>query len=82
MNFLVLRYISFGNDQKLMKNESNFMNYLSYMVYAPLYMAGPIISYQNFFQDSNYNPNSTTSKIFDYLLKSLNSFLFYSKFFR
>lgn len=63
-NFLVLRIISYGIDlhwqrQEMDKGDTkprtisekyDFGHYLSYIFYAPLYMAGPIVSYSEFIE--------------------------------
>jgi protein-cysteine N-palmitoyltransferase HHAT len=62
VNFLALRIISAGSDtatraEKYKKEDGcdteqvihmNILTYLSYTLYAPLYIAGPIISYQSY----------------------------------
>ena len=48
-NFLVLRMISCLSDQANGQvGTVSLLDYLGYVFYAPLYMAGPIISYQDF----------------------------------
>ncbi|KAG2401206.1 uncharacterized protein HKW66_Vig0197580 [Vigna angularis] len=61
-NFVVLRMISFGFDYHWTNRDSHFdqeerslpndrfgyITYLSYLVYAPLYIAGPILSFNAF----------------------------------
>ncbi|KAK6911727.1 Membrane bound O-acyl transferase, MBOAT [Dillenia turbinata] len=61
-NFVILRMISFGCDyhwanrgshfdkkeRSLHKDKFSFVTYLCYLLYAPLYIAGPIISFNAF----------------------------------
>ncbi|KAK1301266.1 hypothetical protein QJS10_CPB12g00973 [Acorus calamus] len=61
-NFVILRMISFGYDHHWARKDSHsdqkergiriskysFITYVCYLVYAPLYIAGPIISFNSF----------------------------------
>ncbi|KAJ3364897.1 glycerol transporter [Kappamyces sp. JEL0680] len=42
--------------------EYNFDNYLIYLLYAPLYMAGPIVSFNDYWHQMNHKPASVTRK--------------------
>lgn len=42
--------------------EYSIFNYYTYLLYAPLYMAGPIISFNNFMSQMNNQPKSITRK--------------------
>lgn len=41
-------------------SEYNFMNYLSYILYAPLFIAGPIITFNDYMYQSNYHKSPST----------------------
>jgi D-alanyl-lipoteichoic acid acyltransferase DltB (MBOAT superfamily) len=42
-----------GRIEKSLANGYNFVNYTTYLLYAPLFMAGPIISFNNFISQVN-----------------------------
>lgn len=55
-NFLLLRIVSYNIDCARSASPSssdyNFISYVSYCLYAPLYVAGPIISYDDYIAQS------------------------------
>ncbi|XP_045796621.1 membrane-bound O-acyltransferase gup1-like isoform X2 [Trifolium pratense] len=73
-NFVVLRMISFGLDYHWTNQDSHFdqeerslhinkfgyVVYLSYLVYAPLYIAGPIVSFNAFASQLDVPQNSNS----------------------
>ncbi|CAJ2631646.1 unnamed protein product [Trifolium pratense] len=73
-NFVVLRMISFGLDYHWTNQDSHFdqeerslhinkfgyVVYLSYLVYAPLYIAGPIVSFNVFASQLDVPQNSNS----------------------
>lgn len=42
--------------------EYNLFNYMTYLMYAPLYMSGPIISFNNFISQMSRSPKSITRR--------------------
>lgn len=55
-------------------DEYSLLNYVAYILYAPLYMAGPIITYNNFIRQMRHTPISITRKgIIQYLFRLLVS---------
>jgi D-alanyl-lipoteichoic acid acyltransferase DltB (MBOAT superfamily) len=43
--------------------EYNYINYLAYATYAPLYLAGPIISFNNFLEQFQKTPRTITRSV-------------------
>ncbi|RXH73455.1 hypothetical protein DVH24_016277 [Malus domestica] len=99
-NFVVLRMISFGYDYHWAHRESRFdhketgvqndmyafTTYLAYLVYAPLYLTGPIVSFNAFASQLDVPQNNFSAKdiawyglrwVFSLLLMELMTHLFY-----
>lgn len=52
--------------------EYSFLNYLSYLLYAPLFIAGPIITFNDYMYQSNYHQSASTKefrRIFKYAMR-------------
>ncbi|KAL0335361.1 UNVERIFIED_CONTAM: Flap endonuclease 1 [Sesamum radiatum] len=99
-NFVVLRMISFGYDyhwadqynqfdqkeRRVTNDKFSFPIYLCYLVYAPLYIAGPIISFNAFASQLDSSQNIYLSReviwygfrwVFSVFLMELMTHLFY-----
>ncbi|KAI9325652.1 MBOAT, membrane-bound O-acyltransferase family-domain-containing protein [Obelidium mucronatum] len=62
------------------RQDYNLVNYFAYLLYIPLYLAGPIISYNDFIHQLKSRPPSTTPKthskqILTYIARWVCSFL-------
>jgi D-alanyl-lipoteichoic acid acyltransferase DltB (MBOAT superfamily) len=56
-------------------HEYTFINYLAYTLYPPLYIAGPIITFDDFMAQTRLPPSITSRSISTYALRWLVSFL-------
>ncbi|KAI9296225.1 MBOAT-domain-containing protein [Neoconidiobolus thromboides FSU 785] len=55
---------------ELNANSYNFVNYFTYLFYPPLYLAGPIITFNDFIYQTKFkNPNLTVKTIGKYLIR-------------
>ena len=78
-NFLVLRMLSFQIDSsqtnEQLLNTYSLSNYFAYVLYWPLYMAGPIVPYHQFIQDLVSGGESVSlSKHWIYFLRLVFSY--------
>lgn len=72
----------YGKCEKLLsslprnRDEYTFVNYIAYTLYIPLYLAGPIISFNNFrYQMSSSKPSFTIIYVITYFLRWIICFL-------
>lgn len=79
LNFFVLRYISYVidcNSNQYLNKASNLIDYLVYMFYAPLYIAGPIITYEAFHNDIRAQIYTRDTLDMDMKWKSVLKYIF------
>jgi len=53
----------------LLEKDYNFLNYLIYILYVPLYLAGPIITFNDFIYQINHRTTIAIKKIFWYTIR-------------
>lgn len=59
-----------------LRDAFNFKNYLSYVLYSPLYLAGPIVSFNDYISQLRYpSPSITTTRTTLYAIRFLLSLL-------
>eukprot|EP01039_Chlorochromonas_danica_P001663 gene1669-1817_t len=86
-NFLALRILSYGLDCLSgwpvgeEKDHEDFISYLTYIVYAPLYIAGPIMPYKDFLHQA-FHPQPITLNTCFYALRWIFCFLLMEVFLR
>ncbi|KAJ4365534.1 glycerol transporter [Neocucurbitaria cava] len=78
--FTLLRLISFNLDYYWSLNsrasspwnDYTFRNYLAYTLYSPLYLAGPIVTFNDYISQQRYRPHSITpARTTKYLIRFL-----------
>jgi len=89
-NFSMLRLVSFGSDWYWARLEAStssspkqhsthpdftFLNYIAYILYPPLYIAGPIISYTSWLEQVKKRPSTSWRTIINYAIRFIVCFL-------